>query len=103
VDGSTLIGNPAVTVTVSVVGTSPGIQRMVFYLNSAYLLTDYQSPYTFTLPTERWIDGGYTLSVEALMRDAFVTQQASLNVGFNNGVITPQPISTHCRQTPGER
>ena len=57
-DASTLTGNTTITATVSVSGgTSPGIQRAVFYLDGAYLLTDYQSAYTFILPTNRSVDG----------------------------------------------
>ena len=60
---ATLTGNTTVTVTATVTGTNPGIQRIVFYLNSLYQLTDYQSPYTFTLPTAKWVDGNlFTLS-----------------------------------------
>src|SRR5690349_8984483 len=52
--GSILTGNTTVTVTVTVAGgTSPGVQRVVFNMDGGYLLTDYQSAYTFTLPTTR--------------------------------------------------
>ncbi len=87
--GSTLTGNATVTGTVSATGTSPGAARMVFYLSGSYLLTDYQSPYTFTLPTLDWVDGAYTLAVEAVMRDGFTSGQASLPVTFKNGVTMP--------------
>ncbi len=65
------------------------MQRVVFYLNDAYLLTDYQSPYTFTLPTGRWADGNYTLSVEALLRDGFISQRRETTVQFKNGIANP--------------
>jgi chitodextrinase len=90
---STLTGNTNVTATVSVTGTNPGVQRMIFYLNSLYQLTDYQSPYTFTLPTAKWVDGAYSLSVSALMRDAFTSQQTIIPVTFSNG-ITVTPVNT---------
>ena len=61
-NGSILIGNATVTATASVVGANPGVQRMVFNLGPSYLLTDYSSPYTFTLPSNKWVDGSYTLS-----------------------------------------
>jgi len=88
-DGSLLAGEAAVTATVSVAGTSPGVQRMVFNLNGGYILTDYQTPYTFSLPTTKWMDGSYVLSVSALMRDGFVTQAATLDVTFGNNINTP--------------
>ncbi len=67
---------------------------MLFNLNGAYLLTDYQSSYTFTLPTTKWADGSYTISASALMRDAFTTAQASVSVNFNNGISSP-PVNTN--------
>ena len=89
-NASTLTGNATVTATVSVSGgTSPGIQRAVFYLDGAYLLTDYQSAYTFILPTNKSVDGSHTLAVEALMRDSFLTQRTAITVTFNNGVTSP--------------
>ena len=61
----------------SVSGISPGVQRLIFFMDGAYLLTDYQSTYRFTLPTTRWKDGSHGLSVEALMRNGFMTRRAS--------------------------
>ena len=87
--GSTLTGDFAVTATVTVANAKLGVQRVAFYLNDTYLLTDYQAPYTFSLPTARWADGDYTLSVEALLRDAFTTQRANAVVHFKNGVTNP--------------
>jgi hypothetical protein len=86
--GNKLSGDIAVTASTSVTGTNPGIQRLVFTMNNVYLLTDYQSPYTFTLPTTRFVDGNYTISASALMRDGFTSTQANLSTSFNNGVTT---------------
>jgi len=88
-DGVTFTGNGTITATVSVTGTNPGVARMVFYLNGVYVLTDFYPPFTFTLPTNKWVDGTYTLSAEANMKDAFVTSQANISVIFNTGTITP--------------
>ena len=93
-DGSTLVGDTAVTATINVSGTSPGVQRVIFYLDGAYLLTDYQSPYTFTLPTAKWVDGNHTLAVESLMRDGFIAQRASISENFNNNITSP-PVNTN--------
>ncbi len=92
--GSTLTGATTVTATASVTGTNPGVQRMIFYLNGAYMLTDYQSLYTFSLPTTRLVDGSYSLSVGALMRDGFNTSKASETVQFSNG-ITTAPVNNN--------
>jgi hypothetical protein len=89
---STLTEDVKVTATGTMSSTITGIQRMVFYLNGTYLLTDYQSPYTFSLPTANWVDGTYTLSAEAFLRDGFTSQQASVSVQFKNGVAT-QPLN----------
>ncbi len=100
-DGSPLSGDTLVTTTVSVSGTSPGIQRVIFYLDGSYLLTDYQIPYAFTLPTTKWIDGNHTLSVESLFRDGFVAQQAAVTVSFDNGITTPPVNTNQFQPTPG--
>ena len=106
-DGSTLSGDVTTTATITVTGTNPGVQRMVFYLNGTYLLTDYQSSYTFLLPTTHWVDGSYTLSVSALMRDAFTTPQASVSINFNNGISFAageyEPVPAFPRYTTGQR
>ena len=92
--GSILSGDTTVTATISVTRTNPGTQRVIFYLDGIYLLTDYQSAYTFTLPTTKWVDGSHTLAVASLMRDGFTSEQAGLVVSFNNGVFTP-PVNTN--------
>jgi hypothetical protein len=89
---STLTGNETVTAVVSETGTKPGVQSMVFNLNGTYLLTDYQSPYTFTLPTPHFVDGSYVLSATAHLGNGFVSTPATVTVGFNNGINTP-PIN----------
>ena len=93
-NNSTLHGAVTVTATVSVTGTNPGTQRMVFYLNSVYLLTDFQTSYTFSLPTTKWVDGSYTLEVEALMRDGFTSARATQTEIFANGITTP-PVNNN--------
>jgi hypothetical protein len=92
--GATLSGVANSTAVVTVSGTNPGVRRIVFYLNGAYLLTDYQSTYTFSLPTQRWVDGSYKLEVNALMRDGFHSTKAPLNVTFKNGV-TSTPVNNN--------
>jgi chitodextrinase len=100
-NGAALTGNTTVTGTVSVTGTNPGVQRFVFYLDGVYLLTDYQSVYTFILQTARWIDGNHTLTVEALMRDAFITTRATRSVSFQNGTTTPPVNNRHFQPSTG--
>jgi Bacterial Ig domain/Calcineurin-like phosphoesterase len=84
-DGAVLTGATTVTGTVSVGGVNPGIQKMLFYLNGEYLLTDYVSAYTFTLPTDKYQDGNRLLEVEAYLRDGFTSSRAAIHVAFSNG------------------
>lgn len=92
--GSALVGDTLVTPSISVSGTSPGVRRVIFFLDESYLLTDYESPYSFTLPSTKWVDGSHTLSVESLMRDGFLSDQASVTVDFDNGITSP-PVNTN--------
>jgi len=101
-DGAVVTGDTPVTGSVTTAsGSSPGVQRMVFYLGGQYLLTDYQAPYTFTIPTAKFVDGAKTLEVEALMRDTFVTSRTSIGLTFNNGVTTPPTNTGSWTPTPG--
>ena len=96
-----------VPVAADATSTGVGIQRVRFFLDGLYLLLDYEAPYTFQLPTAKYVDGPHTLSVETLDRDGFVSQQASVNVTFQNGVSTPPVNGNHFTpstgrpQTPG--
>ena len=93
-DGATLSGTQTVTARATRTGADPGVSKLIFYLNGEYLLTDYQSLYTFTLPTTKWVDGNYTLGVSALMKDGYTSPASSINVTFNNGITTP-PTNTN--------
>ncbi len=94
VDDAVVSGNTSVTATVSVTGTNPGVQKLEFYLGGEYLLTDYSSPYTFIIPTTKFVDGSRLLEAEAVMRDSFTSSSAGINVTFNNG-ITQVPENTN--------
>lgn len=92
-DGATVSGSRTVTATVTVTGTDPGTSKLIFYLGGEYLITDYQSAYTFMLPTNKFVDGTRLLEVEAVMRDGFTSQRAAITLNFNNGIVTP-PVNT---------
>ena len=99
-DGSSLSGKANVSGSVSVVsGTGPGFQRMVFSLDGQYLLTDYSTPYTFTLDTRRFIDGSHTMTAHALLRDTNTTPDTTVGLTFNNGITTP-PVNTRTFTPP---
>lgn len=86
---SSLTGDARVTVNANVSGGNPLIRKVIFFLNNSYLLTDFEAPYSFTLPTTYWADGSYTISVEALMRDNFTTERTNLFTYFKNGITSP--------------
>lgn len=99
--GATLTGNATVTATVTVSGGTITAQRVLFYLNGNYVLTDYSSAYTFTLPTNRWADGSYTISAGATMRDGFAAAAASRAVIFSNGISATPVASSTFKPTSG--
>lgn len=88
-DGGTVTGPSTVTVSVNVTGSNPGVRRMIFYLDGQYLLIDFQAPYTFSLPTQKFADGAKSLEVEALMRDGYTTTRSQIGVTFDNGNAIP--------------
>jgi chitodextrinase len=93
-DGSTVSGLVTVSANYTTTGANPGVAKLIFYLNGSYLLTDFQSPYSYVLPTTKWVDGTYVLAVSALMKDGFVSQLSSITITFNNGITTP-PVNTN--------
>jgi hypothetical protein len=89
VDEAVVSGNANVTETVSVTGANPGVQKLLFYLGGEYLLTDYAPPYTFVLPTTKFVDGTRLLEVEAKMRDSLAYGRGAINLTFSNGITEP--------------
>src|SRR5689334_15508014 len=63
VDGTSVTGVTTVTVSPTVTGANPGIRRLIFYLDGQYMLTDYESSYTFDLFSDRFADGSHVLAV----------------------------------------
>ncbi|HEX4718043.1 MAG TPA: metallophosphoesterase [Thermoleophilaceae bacterium] len=101
-DGATLSGDTSVSGSSSVAsGAAPSVQRLVFYVDGTYALTDYEAPYSFSLPTSSWVDGSHRIEVEALLRDGFVAQRAGVNVTFHNGVTIPPVNTKHFTPTSG--
>ncbi len=98
-DGATLTGTSTLTGTFSVLTGTTRVQQMVFSLDDTYLLTDFQrSPDTFTISSQRWVDGPHKLSVYASLNDNTDTKAnpAFIYVTFANGVTTP-PVNTNLR------
>jgi len=93
-DSVVVTGEVSIAATVRVTGKNPGIQKLLFTLNGQYLLTDYESPFTFIIPTTKFVDGNRNLEVRARMRDGFTSMRAAVNVTFNNGISAP-PVNSN--------
>ena len=93
-DNAVVSGNTSVNAKVDWVGSSPGVQKLIFYLGGEYLITDYSSPYTIVIPTTKFIDGSRPLEVEVYMRDSTVIGRAAINLTLNNGLTQP-PVNTN--------
>lgn len=88
-----ITGDQAISATVTTTGKR-SIEQVVFSMSDEYLLTDFVAPYSFTLPSDQWVDGARTLSVHATMSDDFSTQPASAPISLLNGVTTP-PVNSN--------
>ncbi|HLU36885.1 MAG TPA: metallophosphoesterase, partial [Thermomicrobiales bacterium] len=93
--GATLNGD--VTISASVTATSgglPSIDTVRWYLTpasqsgSTLIATEYQTPWTLQLPTNRWVDGQYRLGVNVVFKSGSSTSTAQIPVTLNNGVST---------------
>ncbi len=94
-DGGTLVGNATVTPTITVTGTNPGVQQIIYNIRGKYLLTSFASPYSFTLNSALFVDGAASLTFVAAMRDGYTTVNAAgITVTLNNGVTSP-PVNTN--------
>jgi Calcineurin-like phosphoesterase/Bacterial Ig domain len=99
--GASVSGNSQVTATVSVQGTDPHTAKVIFYLDGQYLITDFQTPYTFVLPSARWVDGVHNLQAQAIERDGFVADEPLVSLTFSNGVSSPPGSSNGFHPTSG--
>src|SRR5688572_9847811 len=91
--GTVLSGNATVTTTITPnFGTLPAVRQIVARMargsstSFPSVLTDYASPWSFTLPTPRWVDGAYRLRADVLFADGFAPARPILGVTLSNGV-----------------
>lgn len=89
IPGATLVGPTTVSSTVTLAGSAPAVKKVAFSLGAAYVLSDFEAPYTFTLPTTKWGDGLYALKASATMTDGFTTSSTGENVTLANGLAQP--------------
>ena len=100
-NGATVTGVITVTTTAGITGSSSGIAKLIFTLDGAYLITDYQAPYTYQLSTANFANGSHTLAVTATMRDGYVTAAPAVTLNFNNaGAPPPGPNFTPVSPAP---
>lgn len=98
---SPLSGDAVVTSTVTITGSSPGIRRLEFTIDGEYLLTDFESPYTFVLPTAQFVDGSHAVRADVMLRDGATAHSPTVSTSFANGVTTPPPPLTGFTPTSG--
>ena len=99
--GSAITGNTTVEATVTVQGRTLGVQHIAFYLNGQPLLESFHAPYRFTLPAQDWVDGSYSLSAEAMLRDHFTTSRARIPLTFQTGTTQAPAPRTQWHPTSG--
>jgi hypothetical protein len=93
-DGTVVAGLATVDASITLSGFPPHVNKLQFYLDNNYLLTDFTAPYHFEVPSDKFVDGTYNLSVEAVLGDGTVTQRTVINLTFSNGVTVP-PVNTN--------
>ena len=92
-NGTSISGMAQVSATVTVEGAQLAVRSVVFYLDGVYVLTDFEAPYEFVLPSARFVDGQHSLDFEATLRDDLLTERASVAVIFRNDTKSP-PVNT---------
>ncbi len=101
-NGAIVSGLQTVAATTIVTGSSSGIGKLLFSLDGGYLLTDFEAPYSYQLPSNTIANGAHTLSVYAIMRDGFESSAPLVGLNFSNA-SAPPPGPTFVPVTPGPR
>jgi Calcineurin-like phosphoesterase len=70
-------------------GPFPGIRSVLFLLDDAELLTDFNAPFQFTWETRRWPDGDHQLVARARLRNGDVATVATSVTLTNQGNLPP--------------
>jgi len=87
-----LSGDAPVSVTLTSSGARALVRELEVELDGQHLLSDYEEPFDFQLPTYLFSDGNHVLSATALLRDGTRTQPVSLVVAFGNGGQQPSAM-----------
>ncbi len=89
--GATLSGDAPVTARAVISGSAVTKPRVVIALDAASVISDYEAPFTITLPTRRFADGPHTLSASVKAEGGFSSQTVDVAVAFANGGTPPPP------------
>jgi hypothetical protein len=100
-DGATVSGDQTVSVTAALAGPNTGISKLIFYLNGQYLITDFQSPYSFVLPTTKWVDGSQTCQRPQVGADLITSDVPSnITLTLDGSDVTAEAVILQTMVTP---
>ncbi len=94
-----LSGDAPMSLTLTSSGARTLAREVEVELDGQHLLSDYENPFEFQLPSYLFADGNHALSATALLRDGSRTQPASVSVAFGNH--SQQPTQTSFAPTGG--
>jgi hypothetical protein len=99
-DTSPLIGDEAVPITATATNGRL-VKQVEVFLSNQYLLTDYEAPWSFVLPTDRFVDRSYRLQVQAVISGdpEYTSPRTIVDVTFDNGVTVP-PVNNKTFDPP---
>jgi hypothetical protein len=89
--GTVLTGDVQVRASVDVEPTRP-VKTLQFALDGGYVLTDYEGPFTFVLPSAAWPNGDHVLKVKATIdrgTSRWTSQPAAVPVAIVNAAPEP--------------
>ncbi len=90
--GAMLAGDSLIDATVDFEDPKLFVRSVSFALNGAAILTDFDPPYRFTLPSTMYPDGNYSLSAVAHLSDQSKSNPVKVIVTIANGNDT-QPVA----------
>ncbi len=86
-----LSGDAPISVTLTSSDAHTLVREVDVKLDGEHLLSEYEDPFEFQLPSYLFADGSHALSAIALLRDGSRTQPGSLTVAFGNSGQQPAP------------
>ena len=89
---STVSGAVSVETSVSVT-SGRAVRHVQFFVGGGYVLTDYEEPWRFSLPSARWLDGETSMGVRAVVKGKpdYATPKTTMKLTLANGGPAPLP------------